>query len=88
MQLPVITGTEKQVAWAAECRDRVLKLCATVRQQATEALPINRPTPTPVAIRPGQHALSLSGPQGSKGTDLSRRGKAGRETHAQRASAR
>jgi len=68
-------------------RDRLLKLCATVRQQATEALPIDRP-PKPVAIRQGQRALSLSGTHESKGTDTSRRGKAGRETHAQRASAR
>lgn len=39
-------------------RDRLLKLCATVRQEATQAIPIGRPAPTRVALRPAQRALS------------------------------
>jgi hypothetical protein len=69
-------------------RERTLELCVTVRQQATEALPIDRPTPKRVTLRPAQRAASLSGAEGSKGTDASRRGRAGRDTHAPRASAR
>jgi len=41
-------------------RDRLLNLCAMVRQQATQAIPIGRPAPTRVALRPAQRALSLS----------------------------
>jgi CHAD domain-containing protein len=68
--------------------DRLLKLCATVRQQATEALPIGRPTPKPVTLRQDQRLPTPSGSQGSKGTDGMRRDKAGRDTPARRASAR
>lgn len=35
-------------------RDPLLKLCATVRQQASHLIPIGRPTPTRVALRPAQ----------------------------------
>ena len=41
-------------------RDRLLKLCATVRQQATQAIPIGRPTPTRATLPPSQRALSVS----------------------------
>lgn len=69
-------------------RERLLEICASVRQQATEALPIDRPTPERVTLRQAQRAPSLSGAEGSKGTDASPRGRAGRDTHAPRASAR
>lgn len=39
-------------------RDLLLELCATVRQQASHAIPIGRPTPTRVALRPAQRAAS------------------------------
>lgn len=37
-------------------RDPLLKLCATVRRQASHAIPIGRPAPTRAALRPAQHA--------------------------------
>ena len=52
-------------------RDGLLKLCATVRQQASHAIPIGRPTPTRVALRPTQRVAAPRRPQ-VQGTPLPR----------------